>query len=93
MIRAALSFCCAQAIHRFEIPVLLSSWLRDRSAVWSDPKMGRAGQYDGAKMADKDKAGDRRENDRRKEQVPFEGEDRRKGDRRSGKDRRSGPRT
>jgi len=31
---------------------------------------------------------DRRSNDRRKAQVPFEGPDRRKGDRRTGEDRR-----
>ncbi|MEL6239153.1 MAG: hypothetical protein AAFQ90_11250 [Pseudomonadota bacterium] len=36
--------------------------------------------------------GGRRKGDRRKEQAPFEGEDRRKSDRRSGKDRRSQPR-
>lgn len=34
----------------------------------------------------------RRVGDRRKEQKPFEGEDRRKGERRSGKDRRAAPR-
>lgn len=34
----------------------------------------------------------RREGDRRKEQAPFDGEDRRKGDRRSGTDRRKAPR-
>jgi hypothetical protein len=33
--------------------------------------------------------GDRRGPDRRKEQLPFEGEDRRRGDRRSGTDRRT----
>ncbi|MBV7258866.1 hypothetical protein [Erythrobacter crassostreae] len=32
--------------------------------------------------------GDRRGVDRRKQQLPFEGEDRRKGDRRNGTDRR-----
>jgi hypothetical protein len=37
--------------------------------------------------------GGRRQTDRRKAQLPFEGEDRRKGDRRSGNDRRSTPRT
>lgn len=34
----------------------------------------------------------RRKADRRKQQEPFEGEDRRKGERRSGRDRRSEPR-
>ncbi len=34
----------------------------------------------------------RRENDRRKADAPFDGVDRRKGDRRSGHDRRSNPR-
>ncbi|AOL93614.1 hypothetical protein [Porphyrobacter sp. LM 6] len=51
-------------------------------------------------MADKhsdnppqDAAGsDRRSTDRRKQQLPFEGPDRRKGDRRSGEDRRAAPR-
>jgi hypothetical protein len=51
-------------------------------------------------MADKDlttphadpAGGGRREGDRRKAQLPFEGEDRRKGDRRSGTDRRTTPR-
>ena len=33
--------------------------------------------------------GGRRESDRRKAQTPFEGPDRRKGDRRSGADRRT----
>lgn len=36
--------------------------------------------------------GGRRQGDRRKAQLPFEGPDRRKGDRRSGGDRRSNPR-
>jgi len=36
--------------------------------------------------------GGRRQGDRRKAQVPFEGPDRRKGDRRSGTDRRAAPR-
>jgi|GEM_PF-7019840 len=36
--------------------------------------------------------GGRRQSDRRKTQLPFEGEDRRKGDRRSGTDRRTSPR-
>ncbi len=36
--------------------------------------------------------GGRRQGDRRKAQVPFEGPDRRKGDRRSGTDRRANPR-
>ena len=35
----------------------------------------------------------RRVADRRQEQRPFEGEDRRKGERRSGRDRRSTPRS
>lgn len=35
---------------------------------------------------------DRRRADRRKEQVAFDGEDRRKGDRRSGEDRRKNER-
>jgi hypothetical protein len=50
-------------------------------------------------MADKDSAtpaedpaGGRRQGDRRKAQLPFEGEDRRKGERRSGADRRAEPR-
>jgi hypothetical protein len=34
----------------------------------------------------------RRQGDRRKAQLPFEGPDRRKGDRRSGTDRRASPR-
>ena len=34
----------------------------------------------------------RRQGDRRKAQLPFEGPDRRKGDRRSGTDRRTAPR-
>jgi hypothetical protein len=38
-------------------------------------------------------AGDgRRQSDRRQSQQPFEGPDRRKGDRRSGTDRRTSPR-
>jgi hypothetical protein len=37
-------------------------------------------------------AGGRRQGDRRKAQLPFEGPDRRKGDRRSGTDRRATPR-
>ncbi len=32
---------------------------------------------------------DRRKSDRRKAQLPFDGEDRRRGERRSGNDRRS----
>lgn len=36
--------------------------------------------------------GGRRQGDRRKAQLPFEGPDRRKGDRRSGEDRRTTPR-
>ena len=36
--------------------------------------------------------GGRRQGDRRKAQLPFPGEDRRKGERRSGKDRRARPR-
>lgn len=36
--------------------------------------------------------GGRRQGDRRKAQLPFEGPDRRKGDRRSGTDRRATPR-
>ena len=36
--------------------------------------------------------GGRRQGDRRKAQLPFEGPDRRKGDRRSGIDRRNTPR-
>jgi hypothetical protein len=36
--------------------------------------------------------GGRRQGDRRKAQLPFEGPDRRKGDRRSGTDRRAAPR-
>lgn len=43
-------------------------------------------------MTDAEKDGGRRKSDRRKTQQPFEGEDRRKGDRRSGQDRRSEPR-
>ncbi len=51
-------------------------------------------------MADKDSStppadpagGGRREADRRRAQLPFEGEDRRKGERRSGTDRRAAPR-
>ena len=44
-------------------------------------------------MTEKDVDSGRRKGDRRKSQVPFEGEDRRKGERRSGKDRRVEPRT
>jgi hypothetical protein len=36
--------------------------------------------------------GGRRKEDRRKAQLPFEGPDRRKGDRRAGTDRRAAPR-
>jgi len=36
--------------------------------------------------------GGRRQGDRRKSKQPFEGPDRRKGERRSGKDRRTTPR-
>lgn len=51
-------------------------------------------------MADKEstpagadpEGGGRRQGDRRKAQLPFEGEDRRKGERRSGADRRATPR-
>jgi len=47
-------------------------------------------------MSDDTKAdpsgGGRRQGDRRKAQVPFEGPDRRKGDRRTGTDRRAAPR-
>lgn len=35
----------------------------------------------------------RRKQDRRAQQTPFEGEDRRKGERRSGADRRTTPRS
>jgi hypothetical protein len=35
----------------------------------------------------------RRKGDRREAQAPFEGEDRRKGERRSGEDRRATPRS
>lgn len=42
-----------------------------------------------AVSSDNTKASDRRGGDRRKKQVPFEGPDRRKGDRRSGLDRRA----
>ena len=35
---------------------------------------------------------DRRSADRRKAQLPFDGPERRKGERRSGRDRRSAPR-
>jgi len=47
-------------------------------------------------MSDDTKAdpsgGGRRQGDRRKAQVPFEGPDRRKGDRRTGTDRCAAPR-
>jgi hypothetical protein len=43
-------------------------------------------------MTEKEPDGGRRKTDRRKAQQPFEGEDRRKGERRSGQDRRSAPR-
>lgn len=51
-------------------------------------------------MSDKDSdtpatdasGGGRRQGDRRKAQLPFDGPDRRKGDRRSGTDRRTTPR-
>jgi hypothetical protein len=36
--------------------------------------------------------GGRRQTDRRKAQLPFDGPDRRKGDRRTGEDRRTTPR-
>ena len=45
----------------------------------------------GASAADP-AGGGRRQGDRRKAQLPFEGEDRRKGERRSGTDRRNSPR-
>lgn len=45
----------------------------------------------GASAADPD-GGGRRQGDRRQAQTPFAGEDRRKGDRRSGTDRRNSPR-
>ena len=44
-------------------------------------------------MADHKPDADRRNGDRRVEQKPVDGEDRRTGDRRSGKDRRASPRT
>lgn len=52
-------------------------------------------------MADKDSTppaadpsgGGRREGDRRKAQLPIDGPDRRKGDRRAGTDRRNAPRS
>jgi hypothetical protein len=45
----------------------------------------------GASAADPE-GGGRRQGDRRKAQLPIEGEDRRKGERRSGTDRRSSAR-
>ena len=42
--------------------------------------------------SDEKKYGGRRQSDRRKAQQPFDGVDRRKGDRRSGEDRRNNPR-
>ncbi|MBD3730867.1 MAG: hypothetical protein IE933_14300 [Sphingomonadales bacterium] len=46
-----------------------------------------AGQFGGQRSS-----GDRRGTDRRKAQEPFSGPDRRKGDRRDGRDRRTDPR-
>jgi hypothetical protein len=43
-------------------------------------------------MTENEPDGGRRKTDRRKAQQPFEGEDRRKGERRSGRDRRTAPR-
>jgi hypothetical protein len=46
-------------------------------------------------MSDETKSGSdgRRQEDRRQSQQPFDGPDRRKGDRRSGSDRRNTPRS
>ncbi len=44
-------------------------------------------------MDDKDQENGRRKSDRRVAQQPFAGEDRRKGERRSGKERRVNPRS
>jgi len=49
-------------------------------------------ESDSDKPAADPSGGGRRQSDRRKAQVPFDGPDRRKGDRRSGKDRRTTPR-
>ncbi|MFN3990826.1 MAG: hypothetical protein ACK4IS_11260 [Erythrobacter sp.] len=44
-------------------------------------------------MADSEPDNGRRKGERRVAQQPFDGEDRRKGERRSGRDRRSKPRS
>lgn len=44
-------------------------------------------------QSDNSPGSDRRSGDRRKQQVPFDGPDRRKGERRSGEDRRAAPRS
>lgn len=49
-------------------------------------------ENDSDKPAADPSGGGRRQNDRRKAQVPFDGPDRRKGDRRTGTDRRTTPR-
>ena len=49
-------------------------------------------QSDRNSASDPDGGGRRKGNDRRQEQVPFEGPDRRKGDRRSAENRRKGER-
>ena len=47
---------------------------------------------DSTPPADDPEGGGRRQEERRQSQVPFEGPDRRKSDRRSGADRRTTPR-
>ncbi|MFO6430964.1 hypothetical protein ACLBKT_12860 [Erythrobacter sp. W302b] len=49
-------------------------------------------ESDSDKSAADPSGGGRRQSDRRKAQVPFDGPDRRKGDRRTGTDRRTTPR-
>lgn len=44
-------------------------------------------------MTEQEAESGRRKADRRKQQQPFDGEDRRKGERRSGVDRRTQPRS
>lgn len=50
------------------------------------------GEQDSTTPGADPEGGGRRQGDRRKAQLPFEGEDRRKGERRSGTDRRATPR-
>jgi hypothetical protein len=49
-------------------------------------------ENDSTTPAEETGSGGRRQADRRKAQVPFDGPERRKGDRRTGEDRRTTPR-